>query len=211
MAELPGLPKGKEFEEYISALLQCGGFYVERNIIEREEEEILELDIVATNYNEEQPKSLIVEVKSGNWGFSDVFKVKGWLNYLGYTDGLLITNKPKEKAEFYRDKSSDIGVKLIQIDDLSKASEILKGTVSNDKLTEEDFSTWRFSYWVERNLLRELKNNKKKFYPDRNRICYQKIDEYYFLLNSGIFFTESIVRRVHKLYETFQKVSSYFC
>jgi len=177
---------------------------VERNIIEREEkEEILELDIVATNYNKERYKSLIVEVKSGNWGFSDIFKVKGWLDYLGYTDGVLITNKSKENAEFYKDKANDIVVKLIQIEDLSKASESLKAIVPNTKLKEEDLCTWRFSYWVERNLLRDLKNNKKKFYPDK--LCYQKIDEYYFLLNSGIFFTKSVVRRVHKLYETFQK------
>lgn len=204
MAVLPDLPKGKEFEEYISALFQCAGFYVERNIIEREEKEgILELDIVATNYDEKPLKSLIVEVKSGDWGFSDVFKVKGWLDYLRYTDGLLITNKPKEKAEFYEEKANDIGIKLIQIHDLLKAPEALKGAVPSCELTDEDFSTWRFSYWVERNLLRELKNNKKKFYL--HKLCYQRLDEYYFLLNSGIFFTGSIVRRVHKLYETFRK------
>jgi hypothetical protein len=75
--------------------------------------------------------------------------------------------------------------------------------VPSDKLTQADFSTWRFSYWVERNLLRDIKNQKKKFYPDK--LCYQKLDEYYFLLNSGIFFTRNIVSRVHKLYETFQE------
>lgn len=201
---LPDLPKGKEFEEYISALFQCGGFYVERNIIEREgKEEILELDIVATNYGGEPLESLMVEVKSGNWGFPEIFKVKGWLDYLGYTQGLFITNKPKEKTEFYEEKANDIGVKLVQIHDLSKAPESLKQTVPSNKLTKVDFSTWRFSYWVERNLLRDLKNKKKKFYPDK--LCYQKLDEYYFLLNSGIFFTENILRRVHKLYETFRK------
>lgn len=154
---LPDLPKGKEFEEYISALFQCGGFYVERNIVEREEkEEILELDIVATNYGGDPPESLMVEVKSGNWGFSDIFKVKGWLDYLGYTQGLLLTNKPKEKTDFYEEKANDIGVKLLQIHDLSKAPEFLKQTVPSDKLTQADFSTWRFSYWVERNLLRDI-------------------------------------------------------
>ena len=200
---LPDLPKGKEFEEYISAFFQCGGFYVERNLVEREEkEELLELDIVATNYGGDTPESLVVEVKSGNWGFSDIFKVKGWLDYLGYTQGLLLTNKPKEKTEFYEEKANDIGVKLLQIHDLSKASEFLKQIVPSDKLTDVDFSTWRFSYWVERNLLRYIKNQKKKFYPDKR--CYQKLDEYYFLLNSGIFFTRNIVSRVDKLYRTFQ-------
>lgn len=157
MAKLPELPKGREFEEYISAFFQCGGCYVERNIIEREERnEILELDLVATNYDEKQTKTLVAEVKSGDWGFSDIFKVKGWLDYLGFIDGLLITNRPKENIRFYEEKANSIGIRLVQIHDLSKTPEIFKEIVSNDKLIKEDFITWRFSYWVERNLLREL-------------------------------------------------------
>ncbi|MHA1228308.1 MAG: hypothetical protein ACTSPV_16330 [Candidatus Hodarchaeales archaeon] len=203
MAKLPTLPKGKEFEEYISALFQCGGFYVERNIIEREEkEEILELDIVATKYLAEHLKGLIIEVKSGDWGFSDIFKVKGWLKYLDYANGLFITIKPKENFEFYEKKAKEIGVRLIQFHNLSTAPESLKEIVPCGELPNEDLDIWRFSYWIERNMLREIKHQKK---CNPIKISYQKLDEYYFLLNSGIFFTESIVRRVHKLYETFQK------
>lgn len=53
--KLPSLPEGKEFEEYVSAFFQCGGYYTERNIIEREEKEILELDLFVTNYQDKQP------------------------------------------------------------------------------------------------------------------------------------------------------------
>jgi len=204
MVELPEFPKGWEFEAYTSALFQCGGFYVERNIIEREKkEQILELDIVVTNYDEKPSRSLIVEVKSGDWGFSNIFKLKGWIDYLRYPDALLITNEPKENAKFYRDKARDIGVKLIQIDDLSRAPEFLEQLIPKNKLISEDCEVWRFSHWVERSLLSELKENKKKAYPDK--VGFQKLDEYFFLLNSGIFFTRSIVERVHKLYDTFQK------
>jgi len=202
MAELPKLPKGKEFEEYISAFFQCGGFYVERNIIERDEKkEVLELDIVATSYEEEKAKSFIIEAKSGDWGFSDIFKIKGWLNYLRYTDGLFITNSPKKDSKFYENKANDIGIKLKQILRLSEAAEILKETIPGCEIIEEDFDTWRFSYWVERNLLRQLKKNKQFLYPGGK--SYQKLDEYYFLLNSGIFFEENIVRRLYELYKTF--------
>lgn len=45
---LPDLPIGDEFEEYISAFFQCGGFYMDRKLIERGEDEILELDIITT-------------------------------------------------------------------------------------------------------------------------------------------------------------------
>lgn len=69
------MPKGKEFEEYTSACLQSGGFYIERNIIERDIEEVLELDIITTCYNYDVPELSIVEVKSGHWGFPDIFKI----------------------------------------------------------------------------------------------------------------------------------------
>ena len=36
---LPTMPIEKEFEEGVSALLQSGGYYIERNIIERGEQE----------------------------------------------------------------------------------------------------------------------------------------------------------------------------
>lgn len=203
MPKISNLPEGKEFEEFISAIFQCCGFYVERNVIEREEkEEILELDLVATGIDEEKSRSLIIEVKSGGWGFRDIFKIKGMIDYLGYLSGLLITIRPKERLQFYNDKATEIGIILIQIEDVSTAPQIIKKAIQCDVFLEEDFPIWRYSHWVERNLLRDLKYNKKKHYPDR--ISLQKLDEYYFLLNSGIFFTESIVQRVHKLYKAFE-------
>lgn len=66
--ELPELPKGKEFEEYISAFFQSGGYYIERNIIEREVEEVLELDIITTDYGSAPPEIQLLEVKSGRLG-----------------------------------------------------------------------------------------------------------------------------------------------
>lgn len=203
MIKLPEFPQGSEFESYISALFQCAGFYVERNIVEREKkEEILELDIVVTDYEETPPKSLIVEAKSGDWGFSDIFKLKGWVDYLRYQNALLVTTKPKEKAEFYEEKTKDIGVELIQIDELSKVAEFLEHLIPKNKLISEDCEIWRYSHWVEKNLLKKLKESKKQFYL--KKVCFQKLDEYFFLLNSGIFFTKSIVERVYKLYDIFQ-------
>lgn len=39
--KLANIPKDKEYEEYISAYLQCDGYYVERNIIAREKRNYL--------------------------------------------------------------------------------------------------------------------------------------------------------------------------
>ena len=64
---LPDFPKGKEFEEYISAFFQSSGYYIERNITKKD---VLELDIVATNYRQSPPDIKLIEVKSGNWEYS---------------------------------------------------------------------------------------------------------------------------------------------
>ena len=97
----PRLLKGKEFEEYISAIFQANGCYTERNIIDRGEREVLELDIITTNYKSGSfpPEIKLLEVKSGDWGFQDLFKVRGWMTYSGITKGFFITQKEKEKME----------------------------------------------------------------------------------------------------------------
>ena len=33
---LPELPKDQEFEDYVSAFFQAAGYYIERNVVERE-------------------------------------------------------------------------------------------------------------------------------------------------------------------------------
>lgn len=82
MAELPEIPKGKELEDYVAGFLHCVRYFVEKSIIEREQKEILELDMVATTYIDGLPRRLLFEVKSGDWGFSDIFKLVGWKTYL---------------------------------------------------------------------------------------------------------------------------------
>ena len=79
MAELTDMPKGKELEEFVAAHFQCAGYYVEKNITEQHVHQVLELDVVATKYVDATPEKMLVEVKSGNWGFPDLFKVCGWM------------------------------------------------------------------------------------------------------------------------------------
>ncbi len=200
---LPDLPKGKEFEEYISAFFQSGGnYYIERNIIEREIEEVLELDIITTDYTSFPPEIKLLEVKSRDWHFPDLFKVRGWMDYLSIDKGVFIASKERENLNFFREKAKRLNIDLVVIPDLNKSKEALSELVSNKSIEVVDISTWRFSYWVERNLLKRL-NHKKKSHPDNK--CFKALEDYYFKVNNGIFFTENIVQKVHELYSTFQQ------
>ena len=86
--KLKELPKEKEFEEFISAYFQNGGYFIEQNIIDRQIEEVLELDIIVTDYNKNPPKIILLEIKSGEWGFADIFKIRGWMDYTNISEGL---------------------------------------------------------------------------------------------------------------------------
>jgi len=199
---LPDLPKGKEFEEYISAFFQSSGNYIERNIVEREIEEVLELDIITTDYCPSPPEIKLIEVKSGNWGFPDLFKIRGWMDYLNIDKGVFVASKERDHIDFFKEKAKRLNIDLIVIPDLSKSKEALSELINNRAIEDVDISTWRFSYWVERNLLKRL-NHKKKSHPDKK--CFRALEDYYFKVNSGIFFTENIVQKVDKLYSTFQE------
>jgi hypothetical protein len=59
--------------------------------------EVLELDIVATDYGSEERRSVLAEVKCGGWGFPDLFKLVGWMQYLGIEYGAFFISKSAHK------------------------------------------------------------------------------------------------------------------
>lgn len=74
--ELPDIPSQPlELEDCAAALFQASGHFVERNVVERDKTEILEMDAVAMSYDGDKPTSVIAEAKSGDWGYPDIFKL----------------------------------------------------------------------------------------------------------------------------------------
>lgn len=199
---LPELPKGKEFEEFISAYFQSSGLYVERNIIDKGVEEVLELDIITTDYNKIPPSIKLHEIKSGGWGFSDIFKLRGWIDYLNIPSALLVVNNNKDNIEFIKEKVNPLAVDLAVVEKLENTASALYDFYPSETINEEDVSVWRFSYWVERKLI-HLLNQKKKAHKDKR--SYRAIEQYYYDVSSGIFFTENISTRVEMLYDSFRK------
>lgn len=202
MVSLPELPKGKELEEFVSAFFQSNKYYIERNILRREVEDVLELDIITTNYNLSPPEINLLEIKSGNWGFSDLFKVRGWMDYLNITKGVFITSKERYNIDFFKKIAKQLNIYLVYFPSLKQSKEALSQFVNNENSEDVDIETWRFSYWVERNLLEQL-NHKKKSIKDKK--SFKALDEYFFEINNGIFFTDNVAEKVLTLYSTFQK------
>lgn len=194
-------PIEKDYEDYICAYFQSGGLYVEKSIIHRETEEILELDIIFTDFDSDNVSRKLVEIKSGNWGFNEIFKVKGWLVYLKIDDGIFIIKKTRNSFDYFKRKASELSVELIDNSDLSKTNECL-GKFLHQPAEEKEIETLRFSYLLERKLLKQIKDLKKE-QPENQG--FKNLDDYFFKINSGTFFSSSPVRRIKKLFETFIK------
>ena len=89
---LPKIPKDRVYEDYLAAHLNVGGYFLERSVLLKEEGDILELDIVINEFKKDATVAKsIIEVKSGkSWGFPEIFKVKGWMSYLGFEKAAFI-------------------------------------------------------------------------------------------------------------------------
>lgn len=122
--------------------------------------------------------------------------------YLNLPDGKFIVREPRKHVEFFIEKAKTLGIDLICIPDLKSTVDILKPFTGLTNCTGYEIAFWRFSYWTERNLLKRLFASKKQH---REAKRYGALAEYFFLVNSRTFFTESILQRVEELYNTFQK------
>ncbi|WP_423130078.1 hypothetical protein [Gaoshiqia sp. Z1-71] len=124
--ELVKIPKDEDYEDYLCAYLQAGGLYIEKKIIQREVEELLELDILTTNFQTDSADNLLIEIKSGDWGFGDIFKIRGWLTYLNYKSGCLIVQRSRPSISYFKDKANELSIELIDNSDLDKTKEVLE-------------------------------------------------------------------------------------
>jgi len=194
-------PIEKDYEEYICAYLQSGGLYVEKSIIHREVEEILELDVIINDFKEDCVSKKLIEIKSGGWGFSEIFKVKGWLVFLKLEDGVFIVKTIKDNFEYFQKKAIELNINLIDNHDLTQTYNSLEKFLCQ-KPEEKEIETLRFSYLLERKLLKQIKRLKRD-YPDVQG--YKNLDDYFFKINSGSFFSSNPVRRIKQLFDVYLK------
>ena len=69
--QLPAIPKDCYYEDYVASILNAGGFYLDRSVhLSEDGTDLLELDVVATKFENDHYDETIVEVKSGGWGVS---------------------------------------------------------------------------------------------------------------------------------------------
>ncbi|WIX92542.1 restriction endonuclease [Amycolatopsis sp. DG1A-15b] len=199
LPQIPGV--GAELEDYVAALFQASGYFVEKNIVERAPDEVLELDIVATYYSSAGAESMIVEAKGGKWGYPDIFKVVGWMRYLGQRQGAFFVKNGSKDVEQVRARFDPLNVKFVDLGDFSAAIEIFKDAGLGMPSGNGDVALWRYSNMIERRMTSKLmafmKSNGDKEGP-------REIVNYHRLVSNGVFFAQTALDTVALLYEAYK-------
>lgn len=204
MATLPAIPKGKELEDYVAALLQCAGYFVEKSIIERGPAEVLEIDMVATRYTGGLPKRLLFEVKSGDWGFSDIFKLLGWKTYLSpdrVDDAYFVATEVSadKPIKFFQEKCEQLGIFLLAVGGHTQIEKALTdlGIISNAP-TDTNHALWRYSLWLERKMLKVVADSRRSHQDKKGP---SDVYDYQELIKNGVILTGDVRERSAALYE----------
>lgn len=160
---LPIIPRDAYYEDYVAAILNAGGYYLQRSIHDYVNgQEMLELDILACKITSDEVKNTILEIKSGGWGIKDVFKVFGWLNYLKIHNvkGAFVfqNNIEKNDLEIMQEVAAKMGISLIhngRNDEGKLDNKMLLEhfRISLDDIPEPVIYSFRYSYALERVML----------------------------------------------------------
>lgn len=204
MATLSDDPTGLELEDFVAAHLAARGRFVETGVTERAPVDILELDVVWTDYDDPKAPRHPVEVKSGDWGLGDLFKFYGWSHYLKLGPGWFFCRRlPSRIDDTSLQRLCDrLGISLCHVENLEFAPELFTGLGLPDPAFDWLPELWRYSYWAQRRLLKSLGCAiDAGVCPNvaRQARDYQK------LINDGVFFEHDVRARVASLMEAHWK------
>lgn len=207
---LPKLPKGEYYEDFVAALLCCGGYFIEKRIELRNPTNILELDVVTSKYTSDYVEKSITEIKSGGWGLPDVFKVRGWLDYLKIDKAFFVClNNTKSNFSEMQDIAKELKINLCNVeinDEDTKKQELLNAfniAVSNKELYECAAFTLRLSFCAERMMvgkyLKELAKN------SQCASAYHETQDFIYTVCEHSFFQNNAWKRLQEVFGAYKK------
>lgn len=195
---LPSKPLDQEYEDYIAAYLLCSGYHIERKLIYQEEKvDVLELDIVTTNYSKGVRN--VFEIKSGGWGINDLHKMAGWKTFCPLPSCLVhlreIENAVSGNAAAQKvaDKQN---IELIYDENASLTALKLSYPSQLSKDMTGMMSIGRFAFLVERAMEKQMNEFKKANKGQKAPIV---LSEYWRVVRNYSFFELDPIKRANFL------------
>lgn len=202
---LPKNAKEYDYEDQVCSLLHAHGYYLEtRLILKKGSEEVLEFDAVATPTNDYQNRK-VVEVKSGKWGISDIFKLYGQVLYTSENHAWLIhkktTTETKKKAVQEVCGSVPVTTININIDEGGESENIPDGLEIPPDIAKCIFST----SWWSRSADRVAQSKFRAWYKGNAEIpeAIENAQNYLLELDECLF-KKSPLSRVDALYDAYK-------
>lgn len=201
---LKPIPRDECYEDFVAAQLNAGGYYLERNVVLRDKTEVLELDIVSNKFYEADVDKSLIEVKSGGWGFPEIFKVKGWMDFLGLPKASFIVQKENGSMDKYREVSDQLNVSLIvtpEHEGKLDESEICKVyDIKKHEKNGEIVASLRFAFALERRMIKVLHDTAKSVHDKKG---YAVLKDYLFEINSNSFFIADSKARAQSIFNAY--------
>lgn len=200
MASLSDNPLEAEFEDYVAAHIASRGMFVETGVTERDPRDVLELDVVWTDYRNLPPVRNAMELKSKGWGLGDFFRFCGWLKYIGITEASFVFRGLPDQTpiDLMNRLGAKVGIRPVHLEDLSTTDERLAGLGLPPIAGESLPQVWRYSFWTQRRLLFALsKAVEKKVCPEAAKAAKDAAK----LFNDAVFFEPDVGTRAAMLLE----------
>ena len=207
---LPDLPQDEYYEDLVAALLCAGGYYIEKRIDLREPTNVLELDVVTSKYYPDYVDKTLSEIKSAGWGFPDVFKVRGWLDFLSLPKASFVClNSNKSDFAQIQQVAKKLKIDLLKIvikdnkidkDNLLQAYNIV---VTDRKLYDCAASSIRFALCCERIMVNKYY---KPLVKDPKALhSYICANDFLYMVCEHSFFQNNVYERIKEVFDAFIK------
>lgn len=201
VVKLPDIPgAGEELEDYVAALFQASGHFVEKQLVESDPADLLELDIVSTDYTHEEAVRQLIEVKGGGWGYTDLFKVVGLMQYLKIDRGAFFVTK-WDKRETAPSRMEPLGLDVVCFKDFKVAPEHFTHKGFGTFVEPELIELWQHSYGVERRFIKLLHQRSRKKGEEGAKAA----KTYHRQINNGTFFARAPEESLAMLYEAYSE------
>ncbi|MEV8311916.1 hypothetical protein AB0P36_32490 [Streptomyces flavidovirens] len=196
--ELPDIPgAGEQLEDYVAALFQASGQFVEKSIVGSDPADLFELDIVTMDYAHEEAIRRLTEVKGGGWGYTDLFKVVGWMQYLKIQHGAFFITRWDDR-ETAPSRMRPLGLDVVCFDDFEAAPEHFSEKGFGTFAARELIELWRHSYGVERRFVKLIHKRAKTGEEGA-----KAAKTYHRQINNGTFLARAPEESLALLYEAY--------
>lgn len=196
---------GAFLEDIVASQFASRGYYVETSVTERQGDSLQELDVVATNYATTPATRILLEAKSGQAGFADLFKLYGQKTYLEIEQAILVHGREFDKQRPLDQFKTKTAVSTLQVN-LNSAAETTQQFDSQTRSTlrsELLLHCWQAYFFVQRKLFSSVQ---AVIRHSRAAETGGHAKEYFRLLNDEVFFERDVRRGVVKLLTFHKKI-----